>query len=231
MGEQPQKKKKRRSTKEVLLIVGLTLLAAFVIVISLPIYGGMTGKALQAKALSNARQVGTACKSYAGDQGGLFPSEIDPKTGAVIVDENGNPLPPANSNLALKSLIPDYVPTEELFCVENSRFTPLPPDEKFETVEDTLQKGENHWGYMFGNIDSDTEKRLLLFDGASDPKTGQWSKDSRGNGTHAIIIFTDISASNAKLDENGRLAPPNDIYFDRGTEGKWADHLTPLNPK
>ena len=229
MEEQPQKKK--NSKKIILVAIWIIVLAFVLYIFIIPIYRSITRKAINPQALSNARQIGTACKSYAGDQGGLYPAVIDPKTGAVVIDENGNPLPPNNSNLALKSLIPDYVPTEELFYVEGSRFTPLPPDEIFDTDEAKLQKGENHWGYVFGNVEPDSEVRLLLFEGAADPKTGRWGKDSRGEGKNAIIVLTDLSASIAKLDKNGRLAPPNDIYFRRGKGGRMKDSLTPLNPK
>ena len=229
MEKQPQKK--NNTLKIICIACVIIVIIFFIFALIFPNFCSITPMAINAKALSNARQVGTACRSYADDQGGFYPAEIDPKTGAVIVDKNGNPIPPANSNIALKSLIPVYVPTEELFYVEGSRFAPLPPDEIFDTDATKLQKGENHWGYVFGNVEPDNKVRLLIFDGAADPKSGRWGKDSRGEGKNAIIVLTDLSASNAKLDKNGRLTPPNDIYFRRGKNGRMKDSLTPLNPK
>ena len=217
----------------VLIILGVCFLIVMILAaISVPVYNSIIGKARTAKALSNARQVGTACKSYAGDNEGYFPSEVD-ENGEVIM-ENGKPRVPADSNTAFKTLIPDYIPMEELFYAEGSYFTPLPPDEYFEDDYDKLQSGENHWGYMAGNFDFDKRARLLLFSGAANVQKGQWSDEgegSLGGGTNTIIVLTDLSAQNAKLSSDFTLARPNDVWFTPEPEGKMADFLTPLNPK
>ncbi|MCE9608796.1 MAG: hypothetical protein K8R23_01075 [Chthoniobacter sp.] len=44
--------------------------------VALPVFGKVGGKAKATKSLSNARQIGTACKLYAVDNGGKFPKSL-----------------------------------------------------------------------------------------------------------------------------------------------------------
>lgn len=59
--------------------------------VALPVFGKVGGKAKATKSLSNARQIGTACKLYAADNNGKFPQ-----------------------NLA--ALVPDYLPDATIFA-------------------------------------------------------------------------------------------------------------------
>ena len=57
--------------------VGIALLAAILITLSLPMYGQMTPKAIRMKASSDAKQIGLACREYATDNAGVAPRNLD----------------------------------------------------------------------------------------------------------------------------------------------------------
>src|SRR5207249_9655095 len=75
--------------------------------IALPVFVGILERGQQTKDLSNAKQIGLGLKLYAGDNDGLFP------TGTAT-----------NSNAYYAALIPTYIPTEKIFYLAKSLWSP-----------------------------------------------------------------------------------------------------------
>jgi len=128
---------------ELLVVISIIAILAG---IALPVFGQVQIKGAQTKALSNAKQIGTALKLYAVDNSGTFPS---------YQLTNGTPAnPPVNvttSNDALCQVIPDYIPTEDIFWLAKSKWcTGTGPDNQIDSPmispsSKTLASGENEW--------------------------------------------------------------------------------------
>src|ERR1700729_49268 len=87
---------------ELLVVISIIAILAG---IALPVFGQVQVKGAQTKALSNAKQIATACKLYAIDNAGLYPSYA--LMGGVPASP---PVDVKDSNTAFAQLIPDYVP-------------------------------------------------------------------------------------------------------------------------
>jgi len=92
---------------ELLVVISIIAILAG---IALPVFGQVQIKGAQTKALSNAKQIGTALRLYATENNGQYPS--------YTLGSNGKPSSPpvivGSSNAAFAQLIPDYVPNEEI---------------------------------------------------------------------------------------------------------------------
>src|SRR5437763_7676447 len=77
-------------------------------------------KGAQTKDLSNAKQIGLACRLCSTDNDGKYPV-TDPSGAALI--------PAGGANMAFKNLVPQYIPQEKIFYLSKSAWTPSPPDE------------------------------------------------------------------------------------------------------
>ena len=71
-------------------LVMLPVIIALLAAIAFPVFKSVQAKGLETKALSNAKQIGTACRLYAVDKNGAFPKTLD-------------------------ELVPEYLPDRELF--------------------------------------------------------------------------------------------------------------------
>ena len=85
--------------------------------IALPVFGEVQIRGAQTKALSNAKQVGTACKLFAMDYQGSFPQW--PKGADGAPDKAGTAV---DSNAVLETLIPDYLPDKGVFSIQKSAY-------------------------------------------------------------------------------------------------------------
>src|SRR5438105_1819976 len=135
-----------RNSKAFTLIELLVVISIIAILagIALPVFSSVQVKGAQTKALSNAKQIGLACKLYATDNNGLFPSKT--LTGANLKPGTTNV---SDSNTAFAQLFPDYLQSENIFYQPKSAFTPAPPDDKIDnpptaSPTNTLAQGENH---------------------------------------------------------------------------------------
>ncbi|MEP6669225.1 MAG: prepilin-type N-terminal cleavage/methylation domain-containing protein [Chthoniobacter sp.] len=184
---------------ELLVVISIIAILAG---IALPVFGEVQVRGAQTKALSNAKQIGTACKLFAMDYSGNYPRWSDmtqnpptPATAAALTD----------SNSVLKSLIPDYISDETIFwnpksagyCAKNQ------PDNKFGAAAGAgqggvaLDKGENCWGYVAGLSDTSSSRWPLIADGAPKGVYSTNENDPGGvwKGKKAILIRVDISGT------------------------------------
>lgn len=192
---------------ELLVVISIIAILAG---IALPVFGQVQIKGAQTKALSNAKQIATALKLYAIDNQGTFPSYTltngVPNTGSQVQD----------SNTAFAQLIPDYVPSEDIFWLAKSAFCaafPTGPDNVIDnppqdTPVKTLQQGENEWAYVLGLNDSVNASYPLIADGMADKAAHKWAavQTAQGGvwqGKQAIIIKVDTSGSVMKLGRTG----------------------------
>jgi hypothetical protein len=115
------------------LIIGGLLITLFV-----PVYGGITPKALQMKGGSNCRQIIGLLLTYAADYNGKFPDADLNATGLT-------------SNAVFRELVKEgLVQDESIFSCPTSIFI---PDGQIGTAPDykqALEPGENHWMMVAG---------------------------------------------------------------------------------
>ncbi len=71
---------KRNSNNAFTLIELLVVISIIAVLasIALPVFTSVQERGFQTKDLSNAKQIGLACKLYAADHDGLFPDKMEP---------------------------------------------------------------------------------------------------------------------------------------------------------
>lgn len=217
------------------LLVVITIIAILA-GIALPVYNNVTEKGQQTKALSNAKQIGLACKLFAGDNDGNFP-----QSGTKDDLKFGSTNTPTDANTPFKLLVPDYVASESIFYVAKSEWTPATPDENTTTPADTLRQGENHWAYVPLLNDTSNPNFPLIADGFKDGSPGVYStnqteKGGVWSGKRAIIVKADQSGSIEKVDTStlkvmGRTgaATKEDIFAVSSNSSNWIP-VAPVNP-
>ncbi len=191
------------------LLVVITIIAILA-GIALPVFNSVTEKGAQTKALSNAKQIGLACKLFSGDNDGNFP-----QTGTKETPTFGTA--PGNANIAYKLLVPEYVPSENIFYIAKSKWSPNAPDENVTDAAATLKAGENHWAYVPLLTDTSNPNFPLIADGFAEGTPGTYAKDPtvKGgvwSGKKAIIIKADQSGSIEKVS-------PTDLKVKASTGG------------
>jgi prepilin-type N-terminal cleavage/methylation domain-containing protein len=191
---------------ELLVVISIIAILAG---IALPVFGSVQIKGAQTKALSNAKQIGTALRLYAVDNNGTYPS--------YDLGANGKPATPpvvvSSSNAAFAQLIPDYLPNEDIFWLTKSAWcNPTPPDNQMDaagvyTPVLTLADGENEWAYAPGLNDTSNPTFPVIADGfatgsESDPVyvEGEAVEGGVWKGKNAIVIRCDTSGSVTKVD-------------------------------
>ncbi|HSI12159.1 MAG TPA: prepilin-type N-terminal cleavage/methylation domain-containing protein [Chthoniobacter sp.] len=184
---------------ELLVVISIIAILAG---IALPVFGEVQVRGAQTKALSNAKQIGTACKLFAMDYSGNYPRWTDMTQNPPIPDKVSGI---SDSNSVLKTLLPDYITDETIFWNPKSAgyCKKTPPDNKFGAATGAgqggvaLDAGENSWGYMAGLSDTSNARWPLIADGA--PK-GVYNTDENQpggvwKGKKAILIRVDISGT------------------------------------
>lgn len=229
--------------------LGFTLIELLVVIsiiavlasIALPVFTSVQERGFQTKDLSNAKQIGLACKLYAADHDGLFPDKdgqaADPP--AAVLDAS------SKSNQAFGSLIPAYLPAEKLFYLGKSAWSTAVPDEN---IADTkrCEAGTNNFAYVLGLNETSNPSFPLLADA---PKTGgalaeystvQTDKGGVWKGKKAIVIRCDqsgnvestkIAAAKATVPgKTGAAATADDIFVPDAVTG-WLVGNTLLLPQ
>jgi prepilin-type N-terminal cleavage/methylation domain-containing protein len=192
---------------ELLVVISIIAILAG---IALPVFSQVQVKGAQTKALSNAKQIATACKLYAIDNGGLFPSyQLN-----MGVPDSTKPV--ADSNTAFAQLIPDYVPSEDIFWLAKSKWcNATGPDNQIDnppldTPSKTLAQGENEWAYVLELTDTSNAAFPMIADGffggtgpnaAHAYTTDQTAQGGVWSAKNAILVRVDTSASVAKCDK------------------------------
>ena len=221
------------------LLVVITIIAILAS-IALPVFNGVTERANQTKDLSNAKQIGIAAKLFASDNNGAFPSK------APAADYASAPATlPAVSNDAFWWLFPNYLTSEDIFTVPNSKWTPSAADNKLDaagsaTRNETLKTGENTYSYVVGLTDTSNAQFPLLADGF---KTGgivyDTSKVNKGGiwaAKKAVVIFCDGSGQIMKVDPSTQAVnrpgvTPLVNLFASGTDWLDATANPVINPQ
>lgn len=132
----------------VLGLCGTALLAALLV----PAYEAVQVRARLMQSATHARQIVIAMKSYASDNGGLYP-DADPRVS------------PANSNQAFRELFKRrYLQDESIFATPSGEGDPdndigTPPD-----FADALQRRENGWAMSKGMSDAVPGAAPLIFE-------------------------------------------------------------------
>ena len=223
---------------ELLVVIGIIALLAS---IALPAFSGVQQRAAQTKALSNAKQVGFACTSYATDNNGLFPYYT------VTSSTTSAPLVVSYSNEAFDNLFPSYLTTISIFFQAGSAWTPGAqpgPDPTFASGASasgtTLAVGQNEWAYVTEQSTSSNSGYPLIANAfnSGPPSSGIYintptSKGGVWKGQKAIVIFCDDSARVMSCNSTyhvPRTQPSgNDDLFD--TTGPWLPSGTTIvNP-
>jgi prepilin-type N-terminal cleavage/methylation domain-containing protein len=232
---------------ELLVVISIIAILAG---IALPVFGQVQIKGAQTKALSNAKQIGTALKLYAVDNSGLFPS--------YSLKADGTPdtsAPVGDSNTAFAQLIPDYVPNEDIFWLAKSNFCKLFPNGPDNQIDNppvsppqkTLAQGENEWAYVLELNDSSNAAYPLVADGFNDKGTHKYTGDQTQNGgvwqgKQAIVVHVDTSGVVSKVSKaqatqfqivgyNGGTQQGDIFDTSSGSNGWLGTTNTVVNPK
>jgi prepilin-type N-terminal cleavage/methylation domain-containing protein len=178
------------------LLVVITIIAILA-GIALPAFVSVQERGFQTKDLSNAKQIALTCKLYAGDHDGLFPN-LD----GQAADPPVTPLAAGDtSNQAFACLVPTYLPTEKLFFLAKSAWSPNVPDENTSTPATRCEAGSNNFAYELGLNEVSNPNFPLIADA---PNTGgssavyhvvQTDKGGVWKGKKAIVIRCDQSGT------------------------------------
>jgi len=218
---------------ELLVVISIIALLAG---IALPVFSSVQTRAAQTSDLSNAKQIGLACKLYAGDNDGAYPNK----------DVNGNALTSSNNaNDFFKVLIPAYVQQEKIFFVAKSAWNTRngiiqKPDEVFTDQAQTLAKGENQYAYVTGISETSNPSFPLIADGFSST-VGVYSTDETQpggvwKGAKAIVIRADQSGNveTVKSTDHKVYGPTGNTTNGNifGSDTNWLNAQTqvPVNP-
>jgi prepilin-type N-terminal cleavage/methylation domain-containing protein len=214
---------------ELLVVISIIAILAS---IAVPVFGEVLTKGAQTKALSNAKQIGLACRLFADDYNGLYPTKkIDPNTSKLTTTDV------ASSNEAFRQLIPDYIQTEQIFYVPKSKFTPVQPDDRI-TEGEKLKEGENHFAYVLNITTSSPSNWPLIADGFDQAGAHTYAKEEAKKGgvwkgKKAIVVHADNSASLEKVNNNLKVPGSpngNDLFDNSGQEGWLGPDSIVVNP-
>lgn len=189
--------KKRNSAFTLIELLVVISIIAILASIALPAFVSVQERGFQTKDLSNAKQIGLACKLYAGDHDGLFPDKdgraADPPTTPLAATDT--------SNQAFACLVPTYLPTEKLFYLAKSAWSPNVPDENTTAVANRCEAGSNNFAYELGLNETSNPNFPLIADA---PNTGgasavystvQSNPGGVWKGKKAIVIRCDQSGT------------------------------------
>jgi len=197
---------------------------AILVSIALPVFVGILERGQQTKDLSNAKQIGLGLKLYAGDNDGKFPAQVTP---------NG-------SNPAFVALIPTYIPTEKIFYLAKSAWTPQPPDEVFTDSATTLAAGENNFAYVNALTDTSNPNYPIIADGFASGTPGTYTSDETAKGgvwkgKKAIVIRCDMSGAVEVCNTAYKVFGQTDQFASADifqSTATWLSSLqVPLNPQ
>ncbi|MES2569195.1 MAG: type II secretion system protein [Verrucomicrobiota bacterium] len=142
---------------ELLVVISIIAILAG---IALPVFGEVQVRGAQTKALSNAKQIGLACKLFASDYSGNYPLY----TGELSSPTKTPATPGSTSNSVLQTLMPDYLPDRSIFVIPKSAYCNKAGLGSSATPY-VLGAGQNEWAYVLGLTDTSNSRFPLLADG------------------------------------------------------------------
>jgi prepilin-type N-terminal cleavage/methylation domain-containing protein len=190
----------KKSTQAFTLIELLVVISIIAILagIALPVFSQVQEKGKQTQDLSNAKQLGLACKIFATDNDGRYPyqnGQTDPATSPATVAAGLQ----YTSNQVFASLIPNYLPSEKVFYLAGSAWSPNRPDEKTTAATDRCEASSNNYAYMYGMYDTYNPSYPLIFDAPMPAATTYSTTPSAKGGVwkakKAIVVCVDGSGS------------------------------------
>ncbi len=217
---------------ELLVVISIIAILAG---IALPAFTAVQTKGAQTKALSNAKQIGMACKLFAADFNGNYPNYTNIATKTLATSGS-------NSNDVLQTLVPDYLPDKSLFAIPKSAFCTAAGSAAAAGAPTTLGAAENEWAYVLGLTDTSNSLWPLIASGFAAPATGTYTaaEASPGGvwkGKNAIVIRCDISGKVERLVgltvQRGDSDPGNAFIYAAaaGTRPEWLTSTAAvLNP-
>ena len=203
---------------ELLVVISIIAILAG---ISLPVFSQVKIRGEQTKALAHAKQIGLACKLYAQDFNGSFPSYTDlaAKTPATSS---------STSNQILQTLIPDYVPDKSLFIVNKSKYCKNAGTAAANTPENVTKLGgsENEWAYVCGLADTSNGRWPILADGFFSGTTYSPIETEYGGvwqAKKAIVIRCDMSGAVETLKKSDKTVKRNADEADATVKDAFVD--------
>ena len=190
---------KRNSSAAFTLIELLVVISIIAVLagIALPVYTSVQERGAQTKDLSNAKQLALACKLFAADNDGKYPDKdgqaADPPVTALTSS--------STSNQAFACLVPNYLPSEKLFYLGKSAWSPTIPDEKMTAPADRCEAKTNNFAYVLGLTDISSPSFPLIADAPNTGgSSGVYSTDPTAKGgvwkgKKAIVIRCDQSGT------------------------------------
>lgn len=158
-----------------------------------------------ARATSDARSIVMGLRARAADNGGMFPVETNDYDEDIV-----------SSNDAFRSLLPDYIDSEQIF-VQSRSARGKSADNRFDEASDILQPGENHYSYIAGLTDTSRTGWPLVVDGTNGSGfyvKGVGQKGGCWEARKAIVAYVGGSAAAIRLegDRDGDRFIPREGY-------------------
>lgn len=179
------------------LLVVITIIAILASA-AVPVFGTVQDRANQANAVGNVKQIVTALRIYAGDNGGYPDSDKTEE--------------PSTSNDAFAILIRGGVLDDErIFTCKGSKFKPDNNIGESPAYSEALEEGENHWAMTKGLTDSSKAMTPLVFENpVSSEWPPKWNCDAAGRqekgrawkGGKIVVGFNDSSAQAITLESS-----------------------------
>lgn len=216
-----------KSTQTAFTLIELLVVISIIAIlagIALPVFGEVKIRGDQTKALSNAKQIGTACKIYAQDFSGAYPQYTDIATKAEA--KTG-----ASSNDVLSTLLPDYLPEKSIFAIGKSKYCTKAgtPDATSTANINKLGQAENEWAYVVGLNDTSYARWPLLASGfkpGSTPPVYDTDDTKPGGiwkGKKAIVIRCDGSGNVETLKKSDKSVKRNPDEPDATAKNAFSD--------
>ena len=221
---------------ELLVVISIIAILAG---IALPVFSTVQEKGQQTKALSNVKQIALACRIFATDNNGAYPSY-------TIAANKPTSTPVTDSNTAFAQLFPDYLTNEQIFWEPKAGYGATPPDNRYDnpapatsSYQYTLVANECSFAYVLGLSDSSNSAFPLIADAFASQSSHTYtaSENTKGGvwkGKKAIVAFVDASAQVMKVDQSSMtiLGSPLGADLFNTSEANWLSSTqTAVNPK
>jgi len=178
-----------------------TLIELLVVIAIIALLAGLStgavskgmASAKRIKSVNNVRSVGMGLQIFAKDNDGLFPS-YDPDDDQPTGDDSSF----SNSTEAFDILVPDYVPTEELFWLQ----TKDPDKQRPPNDDGELLPEENCLFYVVGQTDTSYANSPLVGEGMMDGPGIYGEYHPWLDVRQAVIGYVDGHVAQEKLTSN-----------------------------
>ena len=175
---------------ELLVVISIiAILAGF----AMPAFTKAMEQADRTKVLNDGKQIALSMKNYAGDFGGEFPFYTDP------IRKQGQP---QSANDILATLIPDYIPNEQVFTIKKSGYCRPGADGNIAAGR-ILERGEIGWASVLGLTDTSNGRWPLLAPGFKNGGVTYITNDESApgglwRGEYSVVIRADLSGQPEK---------------------------------